>query len=99
MEIFKAEALHIQPGRAQLLRVWVPKSFQRKFSAKRFQRNVFSETFQRNVLSRFLVLEPHFESGPAWGLGLMAVAWGLGAEGWKGAVLGGEELSQVQSQL
>ena len=47
----------------------------------------------------FLVLEPHFESGPAWGLGLMAVAWGLGAEGWKGAVLGGEELSQVQSQL
>ena len=46
-------------------------SFRRIFSAKRFRRNVFS---------RFLVLEPHFEFGPAWGLGL--TGWGLGAVAW-----------------
>ena len=49
------------------------------FSAKRFRRNVFGESFQRKfsakVFSRFLVLEPHFEFGPAWGLGL--TGWGL----------------------
>ena len=46
--------------------------FRRIFSA-----NIFAENFPENVFSRFLVLEPHFEFGPAWGLGL--TGWGLGA--------------------
>ena len=59
------------------------------FWAKRFRRNVFAETFSAKrfwrkfsvkVFSRFLVLEPHFEFGPAWGLGL--TGWGLGAVAW-----------------
>ena len=48
--------------------------------AKKFSANLFAEYFRRNVFSRFLVLEPHFEFGPAWGLGL--TGWGLGAVAW-----------------
>ena len=36
--------------------------------------------YSPKVFSRFLVLEPHFEFGPAWGLGL--TGWGLGAVAW-----------------
>ena len=55
----------------------------KKFSAKVFAeyfRRIFSHFVRRNVFSRFLVLEPHFEFGPAWGLGL--TGWGLGAVAW-----------------
>ena len=58
----------------------MPRSFRRKFAQKCFRRNVFAETFREKVLGRFLVLEPYFEFGPAWGLGLTGC--GLGAVAW-----------------
>ena len=48
--------------------------------ANKFSAKVFAETFSQKLLSRFLVLEPHFEFGPAWGLGL--TGWGLWPGGW-----------------
>ena len=45
-----------------------------------FRRIFLCENFPGNVFSRFLVLEPHFEFEPAWGLGL--TGWGLGAVAW-----------------
>ena len=57
----------------------MPRSFPRIFS-----QNIFGEYFRRvfsqNIFSRFLVLEPHFEFGPACGLGM--TGWGLGAVAW-----------------
>ena len=56
----------------------MPTSFRRSFS-----QNIFAETFSHfrgKVFGRFLVLEPHFEFGPAWGLGLTGC--GLGAVAW-----------------
>ena len=46
-----------------------------KFGAKKFSANISVEYFTEKVFNRFLVLKPHFESGPAWGLGL--TGWGL----------------------
>ena len=54
--------------------------FRRIFSQNVFAEYIFAEYFTEKVFSRFLVLKPHFESGPAWGLGL--TSWGLGAVAW-----------------
>ena len=46
---------------------------------KSFRAKVF-DNFPGIFSAGFLVLEPHFEFGPAWGLGL--TGWGLGAVAW-----------------